>query len=171
MIYLNIGSNLHSKFGNRLDNINKSIILLSNLDINIIKISSIYETPSYPDESNPKFLNICIKINTNLTAELLLFKVKLIENEIGRIKKIDNEPRVCDIDIIDFKGFSYKNNKLNLPHPRLHLRNFVLYPLREINPNWIHPISKQNVDNLINQLSLQSRKEITRIDKSAIIKP
>ena len=169
MIYLNIGSNLHSKFGNRLDNINKSIILLSNLDINIIKISSIYETPSYPDESNPKFLNICIKINTNLTAELLLFKIKLIENEIGRIKKIDNEPRVCDIDIIDFNGLKKEDKLLYLPHPRAHVRNFVLYPIKEIDPNWIHPVSKKSVDFLINRLTQKSRIEITRLRKSVII--
>ena len=63
-----------------------------------------------------------------------------------------------------------KTNKfVKLPHPRLHTRNFVLYPIKEIDPKWIHPILKKNVDFLINQLNQNSRIEITRLRKSVII--
>ena len=79
-----------------------------------------------------------------------------------------NEPRVCDIDIIDFNGL-IKTKSINLPHPRSHRRNFVLYPIKEIDPNWVHPILKKNVDFLINELSQNSRIEITRLSKSVII--
>ena len=75
-------------------------------------------------------------------------------------------------DYVSFQRFffSIKNNRLlNLPHPRSHIRNFVLYPIKEIDPKWIHPIFKKNVDFLINELSQNSRIEITRLRKSVII--
>ena len=94
----------------------------------------------------------------------------MIEKKIGRIKTQKNDPRVCDIDIIDFNGIKKVSKNINLPHPRSHRRNFVLYPIKEIDPNWSHPILKKKVDFLINQLSQNSRIEITRLNKSVIIK-
>ena len=99
----------------------------------------------------------------------MIKEISLIEKKIGRIKSKKNEPRVCDIDIIDFNGLIKKNKVLKLPHPRSHSRNFVLYPIKEIDPKWIHPIFKKNVDFLINQLTQNSRIEITRLRKSVII--
>ena len=92
---------------------------------------------------------------------------KQVLEELAKSKK--NDPRVCDIDIIDFNGLIKANKLLKLPHPRSHIRNFVLYPIKEIDPIWIHPIFKKNVDFLINQLSQNSRIEITRLRKSVII--
>ena len=169
MIYLNIGSNLDSRLGKRIDNIKYAIQSIKNYGIIILKTSSIYETPSYPNSVFPKFLNIGIEVESKLTPEDLLKKIKHIEKKIGRVKKITNYPRVCDIDIIDFKGMVKKTKQINIPHPRLHNRNFVLYPIKEIDPKWIHPILKKNVDFLINQLSQNSRIEITRLRKSVII--
>ena len=80
-----------------------------------------------------------------------------------------NDPRVCDIDIIDFKGLIKTNRMIKIPHPRCHTRNFVLYPIKEIDPSWLHPILKKNVDFLINQLNQISRIEITRLNKSVNI--
>ena len=94
----------------------------------------------------------------------------LIEKKIGRLKKKKNEPRVCDIDIIDFNSLIKKTKLLDLPHPRCHLRNFVLYPIKEIDPTWKHPILMKNIDHLIRDLSQNSRIEITRLMKSANIK-
>ena len=169
MIHLNIGSNLKSVYGYRLKNISIAIELLIKSKINIKKISNFYETPSYPNKRLPKFINIGLLIDCNLSQCDLMKKIKLIEKKIGRIKKNKNEPRVCDIDIIDFKGLVLTEDLLKLPHPRCHLRNFVLYPIKEIDPNWTHPILKKNVDFLINELSQNSRIEITRLLKSVII--
>ena len=169
MIHLNIGSNLKSVYGSRLKNISIAIELLIKSKINIKKISNFYETPSYPNKRLPKFINIGLLIDCNLSQCDLMKKIKLIEKKIGRIKKNKNEPRVCDIDIIDFKGLVLTEDLLKLPHPRCHLRNFVLYPIKEIDPNWTHPILKKNVDFLINELSQNSRIEITRLRKSVII--
>ena len=170
MIHLNIGSNLNSNFGNRFQNISIAVDLLSKLEIKIIKISNFYETPSYPNKNLPKFINIAAMIETKLEYKHLLKETLKIENKLGRSKSKKNDPRTCDIDIVDFKGLVIKEKEIILPHPRCHLRNFVLYPILEIDPNWRHPFLKKNVDFLINQLSQSSRIEITRLNKSVIIK-
>ena len=75
---------------------------------------------------------------------------------------------MCDIDIIDYKGQIIKEEKLQIPHAKLHLRNFVLYPLKEIDPNWSHPIFNKKIDFFLKRLSFKSHIEITRLKKSAI---
>ena len=169
MIHLNIGSNLDSKYGNRFDNISTSINLLINSKIQIEKISSFYETPSYPNNKFPSYLNIGLLVNYNFDSYTLLKEIKLIEKKIGRLDAKRNNPRVCDIDIIDFKGFEIKGGEIILPHPRCNLRSFVLYPIKEIDPGWIHPVLKKNVKFLINNLDQKSRIEITRLNKNVNI--
>ena len=110
MIYLNIGSNLPSKEGGRKINILKAINHLKKLKLNIIKISSFYETPSYPNNADPKFINLCVKLESNLKASVLINEIKKIEKKLGRIRIKKNEPRTCDIDIIDFNGEIIKND-------------------------------------------------------------
>ena len=157
MIHINIGSNLNSKFGSKFENISIAVSLLVEAKLKIKKISNVYETPSYPNKSLPKFLNIGLLADYNFSHENLIKKIFLIEKKIGRIKSKKNDPRVCDIDIIDFNGIIQKDKLVHLPHPRSHFRNFVLYPIKEIDPTWTHPISKKNVDYLISQLSQNSR--------------
>ena len=169
MIHLNIGSNLNSKHGSRFDNISIAINLLVGSKIKIKKISNFYETPSYPNKRFPKFLNIGLMIDFENNHIDLLKKIKLIEKKIGRIKKGKNEPRIIDIDIIDFKSIIKKTKNLILPHPKCHLRNFVLFPILQIDPNWSHPIFKKNVRFLINKLSQKFRIEITRLQKNVNI--
>jgi len=169
MIHINIGSNLDSKYGTKFKNISIAINLLIDSKVKIKKISNFYETPSYPNKKLPKFANIGLLAEYDLEHAKLIKEISLIEKKIGRVKSKKNDPRVCDIDIIDFNGLIKRNKLLKLPHPRSHTRNFVLYPIKEIDPKWIHPISKKNVDFLINELSQNSRIEITRLRKSVII--
>tara|TARA_Y100001970_G_C13749362_1_gene610217 strand:- start:98 stop:610 length:513 start_codon:yes stop_codon:yes gene_type:complete len=169
MIYLNIGSNLSSKEGGRKNNILKAITYLKKLKLNLIKISSFYETPSYPNNSDPKFINLCVKLECNLKASELLNEIKKIEKKLGRIRSKKNEPRTCDIDIIDFNGEIIKNDDFEVPHPRLHLRNFVIYPLKEIEPDWSHPIFDKKIDSFFQELDKNSHNEITRLSKSDIL--
>ena len=169
MIYLNIGSNLPFEDGGRETNILKAINHLKKLNLNILKISSFYETPSYPNNSDPKFINLCVKFESNLKAIELLNEIKKIEKKLGRTRIEKNEPRTCDIDIIDFNGKIIKNDELETPHPRLHLRNFVIYPLKEIEPNWFHPIFNKNIDSFFQELDKNSHNEITRLIKSDIL--
>ena len=169
MIHLNIGSNLDSTYGSRYDNISIAINLLKESKIKVKKISNFYETPSYPNNNFPKFLNVGLILEYS-NKKLILFKmIKQIEKKLGRIKTKKNYPRVIDIDIIDFKGEIKKTKELILPHPKCHFRNFVLFPILQIDPNWFHPVLKKNVQYLINNLSQKSRIEITRLRKNVNI--
>ena len=161
--FLAIGSNL----GSKKRNIEKAKFLLEKNLIKIIKSSNIYETYSWPNRNDPKFYNIVIKIVTKLKPIKLFFIIKDIEQKLGRKKTLVNKPRTCDIDIIDYKGQIYNlyanNNKVVIPHPRLHNRNFVLFPLFEIEKKWKHPSKKTKIQDLIGKLddsSLYSIKQI-----------
>ena len=169
MIHLNIGSNLDSKYGSRFDNISIAIKLLIDTKIKVKKISNFYETPSYPNKNHPKFLNVGLIINFEKDYFELLKKIKIIEKKIGRIRTKRNDPRIIDIDIIDFKKKIENTEMLILPHPKCHLRNFVLYPILQIDPNWTHPILQKNAHFLINKLSQKLRIEITRLQKNVNI--
>ena len=169
MIHLNIGSNLNSKFGSRIKNINIAINLLVSSKLKISKISNFYETPSYPNKTLPNFLNVGVLANYDYDEKKLLNEINLIEKKIGRNKSKRNDPRVFDIDIIDYNGLIIKKNNLKIPHEKCHLRNFVLFPILEIDSEWVHPIIKKNVKFLINNLDQKSRIEITRLNKNDII--
>ena len=169
MIHLNIGSNLNSIHGSKFDNISIAIQLLIEAKLKIEKISNFYETPSYPNQKLPKFLNIGVLVNKNLNILKLYKNINLVQKKMGRIKSKRNDPRVIDIDIIDFNGQIKDSKNLILPHPRAHLRNFVLYPIVEIDPKWLHPIYRKNAQFFINKLSQKSRIEITRLQKNVNI--
>ena len=161
--YLSIGSNL----GNKRRNIEKAKFLLEENPIKIIRSSSIYETYSWPNRKHPKFYNIVIKIITKLKPMNLFFIIKDIEKKLGRKKALVNRPRTCDIDILDYRGQIYKlydnNNKLIIPHQRLLNRNFVLFPLFEIEKNWKHPLKKTKIHDLIGKLDNSSLYSIKQI--------
>ena len=156
--YLGIGSNL----GNKKFNIEKAKFFLQSPNIKVLRTSSYYESKSWPNPNNPKFLNIVLEIETNSTPLELIKKCKKIEKKLGRKKLPKNSPRECDIDIIDFKN-KKTTGDLILPHPRMHSRNFVLLPLFEINKNWIHPISKQHIKYLIFSLPNRDIRSIKQI--------
>ena len=162
-VYLSIGSNL----GNKRRNIEKAKYFLELNLIKIIKTSNIYETYSWPNRKHPKFYNIVIKIVTKLKPIDLFFTIKKIEKILGRNKSRLNNPRTCDIDILDYEGLNFKldvnNNKLLIPHPRLHNRNFVLFPLFEIEKNWKHPLKKTKIHDLIGKLDNSSLYTIKQI--------
>ena len=158
IIYLAIGSNL----GNKKKNIELSKSRLIKKNIKILECSNYYESSSWPDPSKPKFLNIVLKVTSNLPPLDLLNICKDIELEIGRRSNLLNAPRKCDIDIIDYKKIILKN-KIILPHPRMHTRNFVLLPLFEIDKNWVHPITKHHIKSLILSLSNKDIRSIKQI--------
>jgi 2-amino-4-hydroxy-6-hydroxymethyldihydropteridine diphosphokinase len=157
-IYLGIGSNL----GNKKINIERAKFELIQNNIKILQSSSYYESLSWPNKKNPKFLNIVLKISTILEPYALLIKCKQIETKLGRKKSFKNAPRLCDIDILDYNKKKLIN-KLILPHPRIHKRSFVLMPLFEINKDWIHPISKLHIKRLILSLSNSDIRSIKQI--------
>ena len=158
MIYLGIGSNL----GNRIENITKTKYFLDLNGINITKSSSYYETLSWPDPNKPKFINIVVQSNTKTPPEKLLKIFKSIEKKLGRKKKSKNSPRTCDIDIISYNQKILTGN-ITIPHKRMHRRNFVLIPLFELNKNWFHPKTNENIKKLIFSLSIKDIRSIKQI--------
>ena len=149
--YLSIGSNL----GDKKRNIELAKLILKKNNISIIKSSKNYETLSWPNKKNPKFINIVLKIKTNLNPMDLMEKCLFIEKQMGRLRTKKNAPRIIDIDIIDYdkrKISVFKKCNLVIPHPKMHQRNFVLLPLFEIAKNWYHPIKKLTINKLIYSL-------------------
>ena len=160
-VYLGIGSNL----GNKKLNIEKAKTKLQSNNIKILKCSNSYETESWPDPRNPRFINIILEIGTILKPLSLLKICRTIEVDLGRKRSKKNDPRTCDIDIIDYneKVLKNKSNGLNLPYKSLEKRNFVLIPLFDINKSWIHPKSKINIVKLINSLPIKDLRSIKQI--------
>ena len=159
--YLAIGSNL----GNKINNIEITKFELEKYKIKILKSSSNYISVSWPDPSMPNYINIIIKIKTNLAPLELLKICNLIELKLGRIRFKKNSPRTCDIDIIDYNKIilNEKNGQLILPHPRMNKRNFVLLPLFELDKSWKHPKTRLNIVNLINSLPVKDLRSIKQI--------
>ena len=169
MVFLALGSNLSSSFGDRFVNINLTITYLESYGIQIIRKSDFYETHSYPDKEDPKFINVVISVKTHLPPVDLMSVLLFIEKKLERKRNKKNEPRTCDIDIIDYNNqvldFKYESLNLTIPHKKLIYRNFVLLPLQEISPEWKHPVTKENISSLIDKLSEEDKKSILKIKK------
>ena len=170
MIFLGLGSNLPSKYGDRFANINLVISCLDGYGIKVIKKSSFYETPSYPNNENPKFINAIILVETTLPPVDLMSVLIFIEKKLERKRGKKNDPRTCDIDIIDYNSeilnLRYNNLELTVPHKELTSRNFILFPLQEISPTWKHPKTKEIVSVLLQKLSEEDKNSILKIDEN-----
>ena len=170
MIFLGLGSNLSSKYGDRFANINLAISCLDGYGIKVIKKSSFYETPSYPNNENPKFINAIILVETTLPPVDLMSVLIFIEKKLERKRGKKNDPRTCDIDIIDYNSeilnLRYNNLELTVPHKELTSRNFILFPLQEISPTWKHPKTKEIVSVLLQKLSEEDKNSILKIDEN-----
>ena len=166
IVFLSIGSNL----GNKKRNIELAKFKLQSNNVKIIQSSNNYDTLSWPNKKNPKFVNVVIKIKTNLSPLKLMEKCLNIEKTLGRKRNKKNEPRTCDIDIIDYNNeiINHKDKNLSLiiPHKELSLRNFVLVPLYEIFPEWKHPKTKEIITSLIDKLPQEERKSILKVKKN-----
>tara|TARA_Y200000002_G_scaffold296549_1_gene251055 strand:- start:72 stop:584 length:513 start_codon:yes stop_codon:yes gene_type:complete len=158
IVYLGVGSNI----GNRLHLIEKTKYYLVKNNVKLISTSSFYESLSWPNPKNPKFLNIVLKCKCTYSPAELFNICQIIEKKLGRKKAPKNSPRKCDIDIIDFNGIKL-NGKIFLPHKMMHKRNFVLFPLFEIDKNWVHPITRINIKELIFSLSNNNIRSIKKI--------
>ncbi len=158
--YLAIGSNL----GDKLANIEQAKNLLNYYNVMVLESSSCYESPSWPNKKFPKFYNCVVKVKTKLSLIDLFKTIKKIEIFIGRKSAPRNYPRKCDIDIIDFKGLylkqELKGQKIEIPHPRMHARNFVIFPLYEVDKSWIHPKTKEKINKLISHFSNKDFSDI-----------
>lgn len=146
--FLCLGSNL----GHREINLNDAALMIERLCGTIKNSSSIYETDPWGSSSEFKYLNQVIELHTGLPPHALLKELLNIEKNLGRTRNSNqNSDRTIDIDILFYNHCILNTAGLQLPHPRLHLRKFVLMPLNEINQTFIHPVFKKSVFQLLVQ--------------------
>ncbi|MCX7942258.1 MAG: 2-amino-4-hydroxy-6-hydroxymethyldihydropteridine diphosphokinase [Dictyoglomaceae bacterium] len=150
--FIGIGTNL----GDKIKNIDEALNRLKDKGLNIIKISSIIETEPYGYKNQDNFLNAVCLIETDLSPFELLDLLLEVEKEMGRVRTIKWGPRIIDLDIIFYDDLIINHEKLIIPHPDAHNRIFVMEPLLEIEPNFLHPILKKTVREIYLDLKRRS---------------
>lgn len=162
--FISIGSNI----GDRLDHLKQSTRALhSHEGISVLSVSSIYETApvGYTDQAD--FLNLTTEIETELSAHALLTVCQEIEQELGRVRDIRWGPRTVDLDILLYNNESIEIEDLVVPHPRMHLRAFVLIPLLEIAPTIVHPVTSNlySDENAVHDGGVEVWQKVMNVDE------
>ncbi len=144
--YVGLGSNLGDRAGNLL----LAVRGLMEASFDVSKLSAVYETAPVEVEGHTPFLNmvaeICVK---NISPSQMMARMLRIEYLLGRREKNEKKPRTADLDLLLYGGVQCRTEFLTLPHPRMHLRRFVLVPLAELAPYLIHPILRKTVNELL----------------------
>lgn len=151
MILLGLGANLDSASGSPAVTIVSSLGSMAAQSIRVLRVSPFYRTPAWPDPSDPPFVNAVALVQTPLGPAGLLQALHAIEAEFGRERVRPNAPRTLDLDLIDYDGRVEAGPPV-LPHPRAADRAFVLKPLADVAPQWIHPVSRKSVTALLSAL-------------------
>lgn len=144
-VYLSLGGNL----GDREKNLLLAIDELKRHGFTVSSMSKIYETASWGINEQPDFLNMVIKIYTDLDAEQVLEQILYIEKLMGRTREKKWGNRIIDIDILAYENEIIDSENLKIPHPFMHERKFVLVPFTEISPKWHHPTIKTDIKILL----------------------
>ena len=158
IIFLALGSNIE----NRKQHVEKAITLLRE-KVYDITVAPLYETKPRYFENQQNFLNTVLRGFTDLEPRKLLQFTKTVQQKVGRVERFRNGPREIDIDVLFYDNKVYKDEELEIPHPRLQERDFVLQPFADINPDFYHPILKKTIRELLNALPEEQRSIITML--------
>ena len=182
--FIAIGSNLETQNLSRLEVINNALGYFPQFNIFLIKVSSFWESRSYPDITQPNFINAVSEVHSDLNPYEILHELKTIEKKMGRKNNTRWGSRVLDLDIISAGSIILPNNfvfnkwltmplqkqiknqpnELILPHPRIQDRLFVLNPLNEVAPHWTHPVFNKTPLELINRKIWGKEKFLKKLE-------
>ncbi len=164
-IYIGLGANLESSFGPPKLTLKKAVEMLPDIGAEPVRLSSWYRTAPVPASSQPDYVNGVVHVKTSLDPLSLLEALLNIEAHFGRKREQKWEPRVIDLDLLDFEGkvatLRRNETKLVLPHVRMHERAFVLAPLLELDPTWVHPRLRKAGKVLLSEA--QDRRHVQRL--------
>ena len=153
MIFVGFGSNVLIPDCSTLQSVcQHGLALLAGGGVRLCERSRWYHSAPVPSSSQPWFVNGVVRVETTLSAVDLLALLHDVEARMGRVRRRRNEARIIDMDLLDYDGLVLDEANLCLPHPRLHERGFVLYPLQDIAPHWVHPQSGKNITALLRDM-------------------
>ncbi|MCH1472827.1 MAG: 2-amino-4-hydroxy-6-hydroxymethyldihydropteridine diphosphokinase [Bacteroidia bacterium] len=147
-LVLSLGSNLGNRYAYLLRAIHKIEKYFNSKPV----VAHFYETPPWGNENQSRFINTAIYLHTDITIDQCLKKVQAIEKEMGRLKTEKWGPRIIDIDILFYEYDVLETDIITVPHQHLHQRAFVLKPLQDILPNFIHPLKNKAIIQLIDDI-------------------
>lgn len=162
--YIALGTNV----GNWKNNFNQAVQLISKKCV-ITQFTSVYLAHPYGYDKQHYFYNSALELETNLSPYVLLDELQIIEKKIQKNKLFINGPRKIDLDIIFFNKLILTSKKLTIPHYEAHLRDFVLLPLMEIDPFFMHPLKKQTIRAIYKKLKNKYVFKIKRRRKESLI--
>jgi 2-amino-4-hydroxy-6-hydroxymethyldihydropteridine diphosphokinase len=157
-IFVLLGSNL----GNRLSNLSAARDKISRQVGSIVTSSSLYKTSAWGNTSQPDFVNQVVELESNHSPQALLNSCLEIEESLGRIRNEKWEPRTIDIDLLFYGSQVIRSPSLSVPHPEIHNRRFTLIPLDEISPDFVHPVLKKKISQLLTECV--DRSNVSRLE-------
>jgi 2-amino-4-hydroxy-6-hydroxymethyldihydropteridine diphosphokinase len=159
VILIALGANLPFSGAAPEETLRASLRLLSHNGAKVISVSRFFVTPAWPDPSDPPFVNAAAMVATALAPQAMMELMHGIESRLGRVRGKCNAPRSLDLDLLDYGGQVGVGPPI-LPHPRMENRGFVLIPLADIAPGWVHPLSRRSVHELIAALPPADRDAV-----------
>ena len=162
MIVVALGANLPSQNRAPQDTLRAALELFAQYGIAVLSVSPFYASQAWPDPGDPPFVNAVAIVETELSPAALMNALHALEEAFGRKRSVKNAPRTLDLDLVDYDG-RVENGPPQLPHPAIAERAFVLVPLRDVAPQWRHPVSGKTADALIAALPDQGGG-VTRLD-------
>jgi 2-amino-4-hydroxy-6-hydroxymethyldihydropteridine diphosphokinase len=144
-VYLSLGSNV----GDRAAWLRAALEAMPGAGVRVLRVSPVYETEPVDYTDQPRFLNLAVEAETELCPEELLSRTAAIEQQLGRLRDVPKGPRTLDIDILLYGDSVLSSERLQIPHPRMHERAFVLQPLADLAPDLLHPVLHQSVRQIL----------------------